>query len=1390
MPARAKQAGLPLRLWLSIAAVCLLLQGVLQAAGQVQVSGVTGDASVRYTWSQPTLTVTPDTVNINRGDDVVLTFTSAASVSQETNSVVIKGTVSVIGSNGTGPCDVSSTTGQLVQLRITVDGQSTFVPAARVGSSSPTCVQPSLDTGCSSIPFTMTINSVTAQPTLVTVSAFWTPAAGGAPVEVGSCSAGTGTITYVNPSKAVGETATINQKLTYPDWSSMTISPWLVMQPSVSTATLEGTMPTVVTSSGSSSGATVRASDGGWSARWTVTVSSVQFCLNQPQPITNTVTLSPDNGGGTLQSQSVSVPLQVKGCNLPLGLVFNNPFTRTDITYSWTHSIQATGSTSPQVNWGASAVVPARAVFQRTVTSATFLLTGEMQLTNPENAPVWVQALQIQCPWTTTFVIQCGVSGVGGLGVGFVIPARGTINCPVNQQIPGVWGADMTQPCRIYAQNYWNIETIRNDQVLNFAAPKQWVRINDCVQWSMFCSSPTGGSPRWQARMTGGPTGGGVRICGNDNNAPIPDQDASIAIGGTWTGSGDQPGDCGNAVTATCTSQLSMQNSGAWTQGSTGGGTSTQISVTATPTNCPPLEVKQDTNVVPSPSPADLGPGYRGVNRMTPVTTIRVTNTKIQGAFGWDVSAAVEPASQSIVMGSSSSAKYTVIATRGDAEEGPPVKYIIEGEITLQNTYDKILPISSVNVLLGSAKVPASCAYPNAGLDPQSTVKCTFALLYSLGPTPGSLDVEVAYPDTPVRSNADAQAPFDFSNADVSAASGLCASVNMSFAANEGMGLVKSNDVGATPLRVDGQGVRVCGTTQFAFDVAYNPNLPLSCGPQLVLGTAMVMEDETGKIPPHSAVAIATINVTCGGSLLDSNNGGSAASAPVPAGETGSGVTVTLGDVNTKPVENVVWTLRLNPNGLTGNKVTKPADGSVDLKFDVVHSRSVETMTGYSGDVRIVNGGSTPLKVDSVTVELIDQLSGDSNTVAQIAGSCSVGEASSNNLLEVAPGATATCSYELKAKLGGQVVATITAVDVPDAIQSAGKSVQSLLSNGVTEGCAQLVTGLGASTLVPDGRVMAGGGELLQNEVCQTGRTQVLYTIGATEAPCGTYPFLAAAAITQSADTTAPIVTASAAVDIEVTGCSGAAPEAASLSLVRSYKTRLMQWSVKKQATPPIDGAFKYVAGGDNTVNVTVLFSRQLKTGQQVSVAGTGSVNTGSRKPVFGRSRIVLMPLCTEDSCVPIQITPSCNPNVTEGAFTCRFQADKLPVAPGLVLPLMYAAADQAWPHTAKAVVYDPSNSSGRRTLGRCAVLTDSLGITGGPFDKPPAAVRKQNEINPLPTAPVCASSFLYSYEAQFSGVVCGDATVDYSFTSQAKAAPSDTAGGVATGSLDFTVSC
>jgi hypothetical protein len=191
-----------------------------------------------------------------------------------------------------------------------------------------------------------------------------------------------------------------------------------------------------------------------------------------------------------------------------------------------------------------------------------------------------------------------------------------------------------------------------------------------------------------------------------------------------------------------------------------------------------------------------------------------------------------------------------------------------------------------------------------------------------------------------------------------------------------------------------------------------------------------------------------------------------------------------------------------------------------------------------------------------------------------------------------------------------------------------------------------------------------------------------------------------------------------------------------------------------------------------------------------VAVAAAGAESSVLQLAARVPLQIVVMPLCTADGCLPFQVTPSCNANVTDGAFNCKFQADKLPVAPGIVLPLMYATAGQAWPHTTKAVVYDPSNSSGRRTLGRCAMLTDTVAITGGPFDKPPAVVRKQNEVNPLPTSAVCASSFLYSYEAQFSGVECGGATVDYNFNSQAKAAPSDMAGGVAAASLDFTVTC
>lgn len=275
----------------------------------------------------------------------------------------------------------------------------------------------------------------------------------------------------------------------------------------------------------------------------------------------NTVTLTPGTTSSTsgvvaqpaLVSPSATINLIVKGCDQPVTVTINDLFLRTQATFAWTHTLQATGATSLQVPWGGSGTVPARASFQRSVTAAQFVLQANIQLVNPENGPVWIQALQIQCPWTSTIVLQCGVNtafsgSVGSTGSGILIPASGTFNCPVNQQVPGTWGADMTQSCTVYTQTYWNIASQQNNLILNFAAPREWVRINDCVQWSMTCSVPTG-LRDWQPTVAGGPQGSGVRICGNDQNAPIPDQDAAIAIGGGWRGDGTAPGDCQGSVT-------------------------------------------------------------------------------------------------------------------------------------------------------------------------------------------------------------------------------------------------------------------------------------------------------------------------------------------------------------------------------------------------------------------------------------------------------------------------------------------------------------------------------------------------------------------------------------------------------------------------------------------------------------------------------------------------------------------------------------------------------------------------------------------------------------------------------------------------------------------------
>jgi hypothetical protein len=127
-------------------------------------------------------------------------------------------------------------------------------------------------------------------------------------------------------------------------------------------------------------------------------------------------------------------------------------------------------------------------------------------------------------------------------------------------------------------------------------------------------------------------------------------------------------------------------------------------------------------------------------------------------------------------------------------------------------------------------------------------------------------------------------------------------------------------------------------------------------------------------------------------------------------------------------------------------------------------------VTGYYGTVRITNSKATAVQVDSVRIELVNNwaLAG-SSTSAEAAANCSVGVVAPGNMLRIAAGASAECNYVLKAKVGGEVLATITTVDDLSTVASTPRPVQQLSSADAATSCAVLVTGLGATTLVPGG---------------------------------------------------------------------------------------------------------------------------------------------------------------------------------------------------------------------------------------------------------------------------------------------------------------------------------
>lgn len=279
-------------------------------------------------------------------------------------------------------------------------------------------------------------------------------------------------------------------------------------------------------------------------------------------------------------TKAASTTVTIQGCDQPIGVSVSSSQTRTTLTFSWTQNLVPEGPTSVNVPWGSGATVPVHTSFVRTVTSAQFFVTMNLQLTNPERGPMLVNNLQLQCLWGPTVNLPCGTLNNGVLGTGlnggvigatggvigtaattgaglvvpatgtgssFVIPASQTITCPINNfPIAATWGVDFTQPCKLIATNLYGKFTEFGPITLDFASPTVSTKINDCALQTVTCTQGTGNS-RYQPLVDGGPQG--TRICGSDTNAPIPDQKFSISLSGGWNGAGDQPGDCSGPVT-------------------------------------------------------------------------------------------------------------------------------------------------------------------------------------------------------------------------------------------------------------------------------------------------------------------------------------------------------------------------------------------------------------------------------------------------------------------------------------------------------------------------------------------------------------------------------------------------------------------------------------------------------------------------------------------------------------------------------------------------------------------------------------------------------------------------------------------------------------------------
>lgn len=115
------------------------------------------------------------------------------------------------------------------------------------------------------------------------------------------------------------------------------------------------------------------------------------------------------------------------------------------------------------------------------------------------------------------------------------------------------------------------------------------------------------------------------------------------------------------------------------------------------------------------------------------------------------------------------------------------------------------------------------------------------------------------------------------------------------------------------------------------------------------------------------------------------------------------------------------------------------------------------------------------------------------------------------------------------------------------------------------------------------------------------------------------------ARLVPSNSTTSSPVTASASVNIDLTGCPSyaAAPGTATITKLNTYKSRIIKWSVQKTATPAIAGdTLTYSSSGANTVAVSVVYSRQFEGGLTLSVNGVVDVPVDGAPPLVTDNKV------------------------------------------------------------------------------------------------------------------------------------------------------------------------